>query len=245
MTRAAMAEGLRGLGLRPGDAVGVHSSLSSLGQVEGGAEAVIDALLDVIGPAGTLIMPAYSTNRELLEVTPEERAQGLAMKIRMLPYDAATAGCWTGKIAAALLRRPGIVRGNSPAHSLVAIGRHQQLFADRRWDALFDLDGVMLLIGVGLGCCSAMHLAERTVVKLPERILARMTPPPELVARHPGLSLVFGPYPDFSKMEGPCREAGIMRDGRIGAAMVSLVRLRALVELYAQALQADPDRFYG
>ncbi|MCC6144952.1 MAG: AAC(3) family N-acetyltransferase [Candidatus Hydrogenedentes bacterium] len=245
LTCAAIAESLRLIGLQPGDAVGVHSSLSSLGQVEGGPDTVIDALLDVIGAEGTLIFPTYSNNRELLDLTPEERALGLAMKIRALPYDAAAAGCWTGAIPKAFLRRPGRVRGCDPLHSLAAIGRHQEHFATKRWEALWALDGVILLIGVGLGSCSAMHLVERLFVTLPDRILARLKLPPELVDRYRDLTLVFEPYPEFSKMEAPCRAAGIMREGRVGAASVKLIRLRALLDAYARALQEDPDSFYG
>lgn len=245
VTRDGIRDGLRGLGLKSGDAVGVHSSLSSFGRVEGGPDAVIDALLDVIGPEGTLVFPTYSDNRELVAVTPEEQARGVTLKIRMLPYDAATAGCWTGAIPAAFLRRPGITRGHSPAHSLAAIGRHQAMFAERRWDALWELDGVIVMMGVGLGCCSAMHLAERQLVELPERILARMRPPADLVARNPDLTLCYGPYPDFARMEEPCRAAGILREATIGAATVKLLRLRALVDAYAQALRENPDRFYA
>ena len=245
VTRDDIRDGLRALGLKSADAVGVHSSLSSFGHVEGGADAVIDALLDVIGSDGTLVFPTYSNNRELIEVTQEEKALGVGLKIRMQPYKPATDGCWTGRIPETFLRRSGIVRGNHPAHSLAAIGRHQHLFAGRRWDALLDLDGFILLIGVGLVCCSAMHLAERKLVTLPERILARMKPPPELAERNRGVTLFFGPYPNFSRMEIPCRQAGIMREGTIGAAAVKLLRLRDLIDAYARALQDDPDRFYS
>ena len=50
---------LKWLGLRPGDAVMMHSSLSALGHVQGGADAVVDALLDAVGTAGTLLVPAF------------------------------------------------------------------------------------------------------------------------------------------------------------------------------------------
>ena len=57
------------LGLKKGDIAGVHSSLSSFGYVEGGADAVIDALLKVVGEEGTVVMPTYSDNREEVERT--------------------------------------------------------------------------------------------------------------------------------------------------------------------------------
>ena len=244
VTRADIRDGLRALGLQAGDAVGVHSSLSSLGHVDGGPDAVIDAFLDVLGPGGTLVFPTYSDNREELPVTPDERSQGLLMKIRAFAYDPDRAGCWTGAIPAAFLRRPGRTRGSHPTHSLAALGPRQNDFASRRWEALLDLDGHICMLGVGLGCCSAMHIAERDFVKLPDRILARLQPPRELVARHPGVTLVYGPYPDFSKMEEPLRRQGILHERRMGAANVMRLRLRELVTAYAAALREDADRFY-
>lgn len=60
VTRARIERGLAELGLARGGIVLVHSSLSSFGHVAGGADCVIDALLNVLGPEGTLCMPALS-----------------------------------------------------------------------------------------------------------------------------------------------------------------------------------------
>ena len=59
-----IVRGLGELGLRPGDVVLVHSSLSSFGYVEGGADAVIDALLDAVGPEGTVMVPTLTGSPE-------------------------------------------------------------------------------------------------------------------------------------------------------------------------------------
>ena len=59
-TRDTLAADLRALGLHAGMVVIAHSSLRSLGWVNGGAVAVVQALLDVITPEGTLVMPAHS-----------------------------------------------------------------------------------------------------------------------------------------------------------------------------------------
>lgn len=56
--------GLRKLGIKKGDVIGVHSSLRSFGYVKGGAKAVIDALLEVVGKEGTIAMPTHSSNLE-------------------------------------------------------------------------------------------------------------------------------------------------------------------------------------
>src|SRR5512139_3702101 len=59
-TRGSLTVDLHALGLQAGMVVIVHSSLSSIGWVNGGSVAVVQALLDVLTPAGTLIMPAHS-----------------------------------------------------------------------------------------------------------------------------------------------------------------------------------------
>ena len=57
ITKDEILKGLRGLGLRPGHVVLAHSSLSSLGYVEGGAETVIDALIGAVSPGGPCWCP--------------------------------------------------------------------------------------------------------------------------------------------------------------------------------------------
>ena len=55
-----LVEDLKNLGLEKGDTVIVHSSLKSMGQVDGGANTVIDAIIEVIGNDGTVLFPAFS-----------------------------------------------------------------------------------------------------------------------------------------------------------------------------------------
>jgi aminoglycoside 3-N-acetyltransferase len=62
LTAQALAEKLRECGLGPGQTVLVHLAMSQLGWVVGGAEAVIMALLEVLGQEGTLMMPTQTGN---------------------------------------------------------------------------------------------------------------------------------------------------------------------------------------
>ena len=59
VTRERLAADLRALGITEGDVLFVHSSLKSLGFVEGGAESVLGALRDAVGASGSLLLPAY------------------------------------------------------------------------------------------------------------------------------------------------------------------------------------------
>jgi aminoglycoside 3-N-acetyltransferase len=244
VTKRDLVRGLREVGIRVGDAIGVHSSLSSFGHVEGGAEAVGDALLEAVGPTGSVVVPAYSKNVEHVKRTPEEKALGMTWKSRILPFDPKSHGCWTGKIPDAFWRRPEAVRGAHPTHSLAAIGpKAEQLV--KGWHALRDLDGQIVLLGITLTCCSSMHLGEEGI-ELPRYITSKMAMPAELREKYPEdqWETGYGPYPDFILMEGPCQEKGIMTLVRVGDAVVRRVRLRELIALYAEYLRESPEIFY-
>ena len=60
LTRDDTAAALRELGLRSGDIVFLHSSLRSMGTVDGGSDAVVDAFLEVLGSKGTLAVPVFT-----------------------------------------------------------------------------------------------------------------------------------------------------------------------------------------
>jgi len=248
VTKDDIEKGLCELGLKRGDNVGVHSSLSSLGYVEGGADTVIDALLETVGEEGTVVMPTYSTNRREIERTQREVELGVTWKYKILPYDPQETPCWTGRIPEAFRKRKGAVRSLNPTHSLAAIGPKADELV-QGWNKLLEADGYILLLGVDLGCCSAMHLAEERV-HLPPHILEKLEPPQELLEEYgadlgwPKWDIGYGPYPDFAKMEKPCKEHGIMKTVRIGEATVKLLRLRDLINLYAEYLGKNPDTFY-
>jgi len=112
VSKEDIKSGLRQLGLKPGALVMVHSSLSSFGYVEGGAETVINALLETVGPEGTVMVPTYSINRRRLDTGEEE----------FLPYDAEKTPVWTGTIPETFRKRTEAIRSANSTHSLAAIG---------------------------------------------------------------------------------------------------------------------------
>jgi len=71
VTKRDIKAGLIKLGLKRGDTVGVHSSLSSFGYVDGGPEVVIDALLETVGKQGNVVMSTHSANLSEDQRTPK------------------------------------------------------------------------------------------------------------------------------------------------------------------------------
>ena len=71
-------------GINKGDEIEVHSSLSSFGYVDGGAENVISALKETVGNNGSIFMPALRLSPEL-PLTEEDKKAGITSKIKILP----------------------------------------------------------------------------------------------------------------------------------------------------------------
>ena len=106
LTLNEMKECLRTLDIEPNSILLVHSSLKALGQIEGGAEAVIEALESVV-PEGTLVMPTFSQKNweTVFEDWHMDR-----------PSD-------TGLITETFRRQAGSVRSDNPTHSVASRGR--------------------------------------------------------------------------------------------------------------------------
>ena len=120
VTREAIAAALREVGVRQGDTAMFHSSLSSMGTVEGGAEAVIDGFLDAVGPAGTVAVPTLSQWRKERE---KRRVWDL--------WDIATTPTYCGLIPETFRQRPEAQRSNHYTHSVSAIGARAAAYSPR------------------------------------------------------------------------------------------------------------------
>jgi aminoglycoside 3-N-acetyltransferase len=175
-THFSLAADFRSLGINPGTILLVHSSLKKLGFVCGGAEAVIFALLDVLGPDGTLVVPsctgensdpAFWTNPPVPpEWWPAIRASYPAYDPRTTRIRRAI-----GVVPETVRTWPGAVRSAHPQTSFAAIGPQAHAILDghaldcmlgeRSPLARLEESGAkVLLLGVGWSVCTAFHLAE-------------------------------------------------------------------------------------
>lgn len=256
VTVSRMLRDLGSLGLTEGDTVIVHSSLSKLGWVCGGAQAVVQALLEKIGPEGTLVMPAHSGNwsdpaqwanppvpREWVETIYEE----------MPAFDPAiTPTWWMGQIAETFRSYPGTKRSNHPQVSFCArgklaariVGEHPltpQFGANSPLGKLYELDAKILLLGVGYDSCTTFHLAEDSVAGMPVK---RMGAAIADNGRREWKWFEDYAYDadDFEALGARFESAGDVRVGQVGEAHCRLFRARDAVD-YARRWLSEYRRY--
>lgn len=165
----------RSVGMEKGQCVEVHTSLSSMGFVCGGPQMVIEALLETVGQEGTIMMPTQSWKN--LDPTcgvhweePEQWWQTIRDEWPAYDKDITPTNTM-GAVAEMFRKWPGAVRSDHPARSVAAWGKHAG-YLTRDHDLsnifgegspigkLYELDGYVLLIGVGYDKNTSIHLAD-------------------------------------------------------------------------------------
>jgi aminoglycoside 3-N-acetyltransferase len=177
LTVDSLAEQLAGCGLQPGQTIIVHSALSTLGWVVGGPVAVIQALIRVVGPSGTLMMPTQ-TWKNLDPAGGAYQAEGIPsawwpiIRKHLPAYDPAiTPSIGMGVIAELFRTWPGARRSGHPTRSFAALGSNADVLTVEHpltdvfgpaspLGKLYDLDGYILIIGLDHGSNTSLHLAE-------------------------------------------------------------------------------------
>ena len=163
------------LGVQKGMVLLVHSSLSAMGWVCGGAVAVIKALQEVLGETGTLAMPTFSTDLSdpgQWENPPVPESWWQTIRETMPAYDPdLTPTRSMGKIAETFRKKKGVLRSMHPQSSFCASGPQASYIVENHSLAygmgehspiarIYDLRGFVLLLGVGHSSNSSIHLAE-------------------------------------------------------------------------------------
>lgn len=174
-TIESLASDLHGLGVRPGDVLMVHSSLSAIGFVLGGPQAVCDALLLAVGPEGTVAMPSQSgdwSEPSGWSQPPVPESWWPAIREQWPAYDPyLTPLRGMGAIADAFLLRRSTLRSSHPRLSVMASGaRAAQVVSGHTLDdgfgegsplaRLYELDAKVLLLGTSHDNNTSLHLAE-------------------------------------------------------------------------------------
>ncbi len=147
-----------------GKPVIVHTSLKAVGEIEGGADALLDCLIEFFTQSGGLLcIPTHTWDKELLDLREKHTCLGV------LPYLA--------------LKRSNAVRTMHPTHSMVVFGDSDKVSAFTEgeesvdtptspngcYGKIFNEGGFVLLIGVGQEKNTFLHCVEE-MLSVPKRL---------------------------------------------------------------------------
>ena len=254
VTRGDATEAARAVGIEPGDTMFFHSSLSSMGTVDGGPDTLIDGLLDAVGPEGTIAVPT------LCNWTPETERHVFPK------WDPATSPSYVGTITEAFRRRPDALRSDQATHSVAAIGRRAaELTADhgafgRRpgpygdrafaesspWQKLYHWNAAYCFVGVTFRVCTLVHYVE---TMLSQRALGRATPArrDELAAElsgwmKPGVWLGIRNQ-DREVLADMMASRGLVHVAKLGSATIRMARAGHIVDNWVATVEAEPEKW--
>ncbi|MBY0122267.1 aminoglycoside N(3)-acetyltransferase [Bacillus sp. S/N-304-OC-R1] len=177
-TRTSLHRDFMNLRLEKGMTVIVHSSLSSLGWVCGGPVAVVQALMDAVGEEGTIVMPTQTNDNSDpsgWQMPPVPEDWWPIIREEMPAYEPeVTPSRGMGKIVETFRTFPEVKRSLHPTYSFAAWGKHADFILSEQpleeglgssspLEKIYELDGHVLLLGVGHDSNTSLHLAEHAI----------------------------------------------------------------------------------
>jgi aminoglycoside 3-N-acetyltransferase len=253
-TLATLQRELGQLGIAPRITLLVHSSLARLGFVAGGAQSVVVALLEAVGPAGTLVMPTHSggLTKPARWQRPSVPAEWWPIiEAETPPFDPAlTPTRRMGAIVECFRHVTDVRRSHHPSVSFAACGPNAASITDGHELAyglgegsplarLYELDAWVLLLGVGHPNNTSLHLAEYRSNYPGKQWITQASP--VLVdgqrrwVEYPDLD---GDASDFEALGEDFARSGQERRGQVGTGAARLMRQRVLVDYAASWFEA-------
>jgi aminoglycoside 3-N-acetyltransferase len=229
-----LTEQLLELGVQRGGVLVVHTSFSQVGPFLRGPMTLIAALRDALGPDGTLVMPSMSDD--------DER-----------PFDVGQTPCRSmGVVAETFWRLPDVLRSDNP-HAFAASGAYaKRITASHPLDVphgldspigrVWELDGQVLLLGVGHDANTTIHLAENIAgvrYQIAKHLAVWRGDAIEQLHYHEVDHCCAG----FAQMDDWLESGGRQRRGHIGRGPARLARSRDIVEVALRELRRDETVF--
>ncbi len=212
----------------------VHAAFSKAGPVEGGPSGLIEALREVLGPDGTLVMPSMSSDDDN-------------------PFDPATTPCHDmGVVADTFWRYPGVLRSNNP-HAFAAIGpQAERITAPHPLDMphglnspigrAYELDAQVLLLGAGHDANTTIHLAEN-LAGVRYRREKYVTIPEHGRPIRFDYREIDHCCENFALVDGWLDEQGLQKRGIVGHGEARLARSRDIAKVALEHLRAEETVF--
>lgn len=242
-TKEQLKAHLKEMGVNPMGTLLVHSSMKAIGEVEGGADTVLDALIEYMKD-GLLILPTHTWK----QMRPEYNVF----------YADREPSC-VGILTNLIMKRPGVFRSLHPTHSVAAIGREAEEYVKGEenartpcpregcWGRLYDRKAQILMLGVTLSKYTYLHSVEEWA-DVPGRLTKQEIPLFVLdfegneyavpQHRHAGANSDW-----FPKMDEEYLTRGAMKMGRFGDAVCRLCDAVKTADIALEWLKKDIDLF--
>jgi aminoglycoside 3-N-acetyltransferase len=256
LTTTDLIAGFQQAGLSAGQTVIIHTSMKAFGgYVVGAEQAVVDALMAVLTPQGTLVMPSHSTDNSdpaTWRKSPVPPEQWDIIRQNLPPYrPASTPTNRMGRINECFRSYPGVLRSAHPAFSFAAWGQHAEFVTVNQalnnsvaeqsaTGRIYDLDGWVCLLGVGHANNTSLHLADYRAnwqgkvrehngsAMLVDGVRQWVTYYDDAVAAG-----------DFDELGAAFEATGAVQISQIGKATVRVMQQRALVDFAVQWFEAN------
>jgi aminoglycoside 3-N-acetyltransferase len=206
VTHSDIVDGLEQLGIRKGDIVFAHSSLSAFGHVEGGESVGVEALSESVEPSGAVVVPTFGDYFQNSDSA----------------WDPSNSPSRMGRISECLRTRPDAIRSRHAIHPVSAIGArsadvvgqdHKTDFdEDSPFQRLIECGAWILLLGVGWNVCTMLHVAEERLEVPYRRWIERsgkvildgvaQDRSYRFLARYPGVRNDFNPMGELLERKG-------------------------------------------
>lgn len=252
-----LIEGFKKLGLKEGQNIMVHASLSSLGFVCGGEQIVIEALIESVGPEGTLMMPTQTWKN--LDPSSgvhweEDKEWYQAIRDNWPAYDKNITPTNTmGKVAEMFRKWPNAERSNHPVRSVAALGKNasyltkdhdlENIFGKNSpLDKLYGLDGYVLLIGVGYDKNTSLHLAD-ALAEYPSKHYESNSSAIMINGKREWVTYktLYVDGEDFEKIGEDFEKTNKISTLKIGNAVIKFMKQRDLVDYAIKWIEANRD----
>lgn len=241
-TKQQLKNALAELGIKKGMTLEVHSSLSSFGELEGGALTVINTLKELVTEDGSIFMPALRLSKEL-ELTENDKKLGITVKIKILEPD--TERTAMGIVADTFRKMPDTYTGRDVI-STSGWGKHGKEALTGGLDYAIHNDGKALLLGVDIYKLTAMHYVETIT---PDDINAQFAPSDEINRIYPPdewfIEAGHPPVKAWYKIQAMAYEKGFIKEMYIGDCKAMFFDIWSVVSLYENELRNDPYGLWG
>ena len=242
VTKNELKKQLINLGIEPGMILEVHSSLSSFGELAGGAITIIDTLKELVTADGSIFMPALRLSREL-ELTKEDKELGITVKIKVLDRDEKKTAM--GIVADTFRNLPDTYTGTDVI-STSGWGKYGSEAVQGGLNYAIYHGGKALMLGVDIYKLTAMHYMENDTpedirrISEPGAIINEKYPPDKwfMEAGHP-------PVKAWYKIQDIAYSRGLIKETYIGPCKVMFFDIYDVVSIYRDELLRDPYKLWG